>query len=854
MSPTPPAFAKPTDAYLEQRQRAANLGQPRAVTAAAAPAAAIAPPSEPSRVDPITLKQEDVDHSPKASSTKTAKGQALMQQMQKMLLDSVNNSEEPPAQLLDLLREFAIVEAEADLLAMMPYVTANLDTILAEHGTGKAAMRTSQKSVKQLLFESASRQNELHVRWRNAMGNVTFEPLQIRKVTTFQDVVDVYVDALAAGVTVKAVGSGHSYSLNMQTEGFVIDTSGLLKSYANTTSPLVGQLDASLLKQPTREVNGQVRPWLQIEGEPLIYPFASDGGSYDPATVDQNTAYFEAEAGITIYELIDALEKNNLGLVNMGGAAWQTLAGYASTSTHGSGINFGPVADGIKSLVLITTGEWPAEKGLTVPAKAGSLGAGGVWAYRIEPSSGITDPQAYAASSAAETVGLIQDDAAFSAACVSFGALGTLYSIVLVVQQFYWLEQIALLTTWDVLVADPATHPDDPAAGLMHPSTDADDQMFPTGWLSPAPRRSNSAPLQRCQQLIWSPYPTTPYKAFGMAPIERAALPHGVLYCYNYACPPCDFESSKNFSAGRPTILALLWKFIEPTVRSTIASIWGFVGGVVGGGIGGIDPCAVLKQLVCAAAKRKLTELEFQILVKVQGLQVTYDLVALLMHFVPEICPLCCNAALGTQETVQNKRGPYYDIFLLGTPENAGFASEYAFPLQEYTPVDDSNGQFGIWAPTPSAAGNYTLVHLERGLREITETGYSIWSAGRTATGRGGHFLTSPMGVRTVAASEKFLSMQHAVRTMMVELDMAFGTYAGYDTLQTLGFRLNQLGCRFHWGLDFCTGQSNQGQIEKAYPQAKAWAEVARIFNAKGTHTNQFLCSLLGVAKYPVAA
>lgn len=266
-----------------------------------------------------------------------------------------------------------------------------------------------------------------------------------------------------------------------------------------------------------------------------------------------------------------------------------------------------------------------------------------------------------------------QDDAAFSAACVSFGALGTLYSIVLVVQQFYWLEQIALLTTWDVLVADPATHPDDPAAGLMHPSTDADDQMFPTGWLSPAPRRSNSAPvhaaplpvlqpllplmlpllpplagarrrapphdlsrptshlnplphlpipppqLQRCQQLIWSPYPTTPYKAFGMAPTERAALPHGVLYCYNYACPPCDFESSKNFSAGRPTILALLWKFIEPTVRSTIASIWGFVGGVVGGGI---DPCAVLKQLVCAAAKRKLTELEFQILVKVQGLQV----------------------------------------------------------------------------------------------------------------------------------------------------------------------------------------------------------------------------------------
>merc|ERR1712178_518660 len=91
-----------------------------------------------------------------------------------------------------------------------------------------------------------------------------------------------------------------------------------------------------------------------------------------------------------------ALEMNNLGLVNIGGAAWQTIAGYSSTSTHGSGLRWGPVADTIKSLVLVTTGAWQGFAGqCSLAFKAATSLADGVYAYRIEASDGITNPKAY---------------------------------------------------------------------------------------------------------------------------------------------------------------------------------------------------------------------------------------------------------------------------------------------------------------------------------------------------------------------------------------------------------------------------------------------------------------------------
>ena len=67
------------------------------------------------------------------------------------------------------------------------------------------------------------------------------------------------------------------------------------------------------------------------------------------------------------------LDGRGLALSNMGGYDHQTIAGVISTSTHGSGITFGPLNDFVRSLDIVA--------------------AGGV-VYRIEPSDGPTDPDA----------------------------------------------------------------------------------------------------------------------------------------------------------------------------------------------------------------------------------------------------------------------------------------------------------------------------------------------------------------------------------------------------------------------------------------------------------------------------
>ena len=74
-------------------------------------------------------------------------------------------------------------------------------------------------------------------------------------------------------------------------------------------------------------------------------------------------------------ELNALLDARNLGLTNMGGYDAQSISGVVSTSTHGSGITFGPFPDAVRSLDLVVAG--------------GEL-------VRVEPENGITDAQAFA--------------------------------------------------------------------------------------------------------------------------------------------------------------------------------------------------------------------------------------------------------------------------------------------------------------------------------------------------------------------------------------------------------------------------------------------------------------------------
>src|SRR6266513_1915179 len=60
-----------------------------------------------------------------------------------------------------------------------------------------------------------------------------------------------------------------------------------------------------------------------------------------------------AGAGVRIKELNAYLGEHGLALSNMGGYDHQTVAGVISTSTHGSGIKFGPLNDFVRSIDLV---------------------------------------------------------------------------------------------------------------------------------------------------------------------------------------------------------------------------------------------------------------------------------------------------------------------------------------------------------------------------------------------------------------------------------------------------------------------------------------------------------------------
>jgi L-gulono-1,4-lactone dehydrogenase len=133
--------------------------------------------------------------------------------------------------------------------------------------------------------------------------------------------------------------------------------------------------------------------------------------------------------GTHLRDLNAALDDQGLALPNMGGYDAQTIGGVVSTSTHGSGVDFGPFPDLVRSLDLVIAG--------------GEV-------VRVEPADGITDPNAFAAQYGTARA-LIQDDDTFAAAICGMGCLGLIHSLVLEVRDKFWLNEVRTLDTWEAL-------------------------------------------------------------------------------------------------------------------------------------------------------------------------------------------------------------------------------------------------------------------------------------------------------------------------------------------------------------------------------------------------------------------
>ena len=215
--------------------------------------------------------------------------------------------------------------------------------------------------------------------------------MKIDVPSTLSDLEKILKDANSDGRTVKAVGSGHSFSDIYCTDGWLVDT---------------------------HKLSGEI---------PLNYHWLKERlVGINNKSIDASNELVQIKAGTTIEAVNRILDDMGKGLLNMGGYDGQTFVGAAATSTHGTGIDLPPFCDMILSLVLV------AEKGQV---------------FRIEPENGITNPTRYPST---EPV-LIQDDDIFYSMIVSLGCMGIIYSVIIQVRSGYYLEETQSVLHWNDL-------------------------------------------------------------------------------------------------------------------------------------------------------------------------------------------------------------------------------------------------------------------------------------------------------------------------------------------------------------------------------------------------------------------
>ena len=168
-------------------------------------------------------------------------------------------------------------------------------------------------------------------RWRNWGRSVVAEPARIASPSTVDEVAAIVRSAAEQGMTVKAVGAGHSFTDIAATTGVLLHLDGL--------SGILG--------------------------------------------IDTATKRVRIAAGTRLYDLGPLLARHGLALQNMGDIDRQSIAGATSTGTHGTGLRFGGLATQITAVVLVTgSGEVlrvsETERPELLPAVRLGLGALGI--------------------------------------------------------------------------------------------------------------------------------------------------------------------------------------------------------------------------------------------------------------------------------------------------------------------------------------------------------------------------------------------------------------------------------------------------------------------------------------------
>jgi L-gulono-1,4-lactone dehydrogenase len=140
-----------------------------------------------------------------------------------------------------------------------------------------------------------------HRVWRNWAGTATAAPARWRRPRSEAEIATAVKDAAASGLTVRALGSGHSFTAVAATSGVALDLSG----------------------------------WTGI------------------TAADTRTGLVTVRSGTPLRTLNAELSGLGLAMANLGDIDVQTVAGALATGTHGTGARLGGLATQVEALELV---------------------------------------------------------------------------------------------------------------------------------------------------------------------------------------------------------------------------------------------------------------------------------------------------------------------------------------------------------------------------------------------------------------------------------------------------------------------------------------------------------------------
>ena len=134
--------------------------------------------------------------------------------------------------------------------------------------------------------------------------------------------------------------------------------------------------------------------------------------------------------GTPLRALNAALDREGLALPNMGGYDAQTITGVVSTSTHGSGLRWGPFPDLVRSLDLVVSG--------------GEV-------VRVEPRRRPHRSRALRRRPRRRAAPDPGRRHLLAPPCAASACSASIHSLVLEVREKFWLNEVRTVSTWEAV-------------------------------------------------------------------------------------------------------------------------------------------------------------------------------------------------------------------------------------------------------------------------------------------------------------------------------------------------------------------------------------------------------------------